>query len=965
MKILSIGLLVICFILSSYTGFSQGKNGQVQGYLKDAGTHELLSFATVMFEGTNNGVVSDDLGFYRFNSVAPGSYKMKVSYVGYQDTTLNIVVVEGKTLQKDVLLRTSSSVEEVVVTAQARGQVKAINTQITAKTIKNVVSEEKIRELPDANSAEALARLPGVSVSRQGGEATSIQIRGVSANTIYVNGMRLDGNLSAISSSMIGSIEVSKAFMADQDADVLGGSVDFKMREAPSGFKKDLWFRTGYNGFTKSFKMQDASVLLSDRFLDDKLGVMLSVSWDRKDRGRDNYAAGYEPVGSSANAEALLPVKLNGVTLTHTQNLNNRYGGTLFVDYKLNNGKVFLQSFASSLNSQNDYTDNNYSNTSDINYNTKSYVSLAQNFMNGIGGEHTLLGAKIDWGINYSNTINKTPSSLAYNAVNRNGMKNTGTIDTTTTINQFLALGQNDILNTAAGFLQNTNDNAYTNELSYRMNIEVPYTIGDKIVGYLKFGGKVRDIDRSNDHSNLEGSYKKDSSDPLSAYAVQRLPNYGWTYTLSNNWLGDQAFMPTQDVSALNQGQDFSMLGAKTYFYPDFSKVSYVESEIHDKLYPTLYGNSGDYKNKEHLYAAYIMSGIDIGKLITFTPGVRYEKNNYETTAKWLQETIRYGPIGTQGNMKDTTKGSGTEFFLPMINMKIKPTKWIDIRMAYTQTLTRPSFDRMSPKFYQSPTFERTYGDPYLKPQFNTNYDLYLSLYGKKLGLFTAGAFYKKMENQVLDYTETIIDPTKWGDAPHLSNSYKNKVFSYPINNPWAGYIKGLELDWQTHFSYLPKPFNGFILNSNVTFMQSQTSYPFYSWSKTKLDPFVFPFYKTVGGMTSRNGKIVGMPDVIANVAIGYEVGGFSGRISGYYQSRTRIQAKPSVLSTDVDKAALTRIDMQLSQKIRKIPGLSFYLNINNLTNNPDRLILTYYPSRIVSDEKYGTSGDIGVRYQF
>ncbi len=73
----------------------------------------------------------------------------------------------------------STAIGVAVVTAQAYGQLKAINTQITSPIIKNVVSDEKIKELPDANAAEALSRLPGVSVYREGGEAVAINIRGV------------------------------------------------------------------------------------------------------------------------------------------------------------------------------------------------------------------------------------------------------------------------------------------------------------------------------------------------------------------------------------------------------------------------------------------------------------------------------------------------------------------------------------------------------------------------------------------------------------------------------------------------------------------------------------------------------------------------------------------------------------------------------------------------------------------
>ena len=140
-----------------------------------------------------------------------------------------VQISDGEVVITDFRLTiTSIQGEEVVVTAMARGQARAINTQIAARNIKNVVSEQKIRELPDANAAEALARLPGVSVVRSGGEAVEIKVRGVSSNTLFVNGMRLSSGLVSISPSMIGGIELSKSFMADQDADVLGGNVDFK-----------------------------------------------------------------------------------------------------------------------------------------------------------------------------------------------------------------------------------------------------------------------------------------------------------------------------------------------------------------------------------------------------------------------------------------------------------------------------------------------------------------------------------------------------------------------------------------------------------------------------------------------------------------------------------------------------------------------------------------------------------------
>ena len=67
-----------------------------------------------------------------------------------QNFELNYATIEGKTVE---------------VTAQARGQMDAINRQLEkAKSIKNIVSSDRIQELPDANAAEAVARVPGVSI---------------------------------------------------------------------------------------------------------------------------------------------------------------------------------------------------------------------------------------------------------------------------------------------------------------------------------------------------------------------------------------------------------------------------------------------------------------------------------------------------------------------------------------------------------------------------------------------------------------------------------------------------------------------------------------------------------------------------------------------------------------------------------------------------------------------------------
>ncbi len=947
-EVFILGLILVSSLLAAQ------KNGEVQGHIHDE-AGEPVAYANVQLMGTSIGAVSDDQGFYSINQVHPGTYELRVTFVGYSDSTATVQVSAGEVTINDFrLILTSILGEEVVVTAMARGQAKAINTQISARNIKNVVSEQKIRELPDANAAEALARLPGVSVTRAGGEAVAINVRGVSSNTMFVNGMRLDGGLASISSSMIGSIELNKAFMADQDADVLGGNVEFKMREALSGFRKDIWFRTGYNGFTKSFKMQDISVLLSNRFFDDRLGVMLSLNYDRKNRGRDILTARNETFRASVTgSEDILPVELTSVGLNHIENLNQRFGTTIYTDYRLKNGKLYYQAFFSQRNSEDVSSNNGYAQSS-TSYSSSRTQGKSRNFLHGLGGEHTILGAKVDWGVSMSGLKNEVPASLSISVRNPSG-NNAGAvgIDSSTTISEYISSATHNIENTEIGTVTYGRTEQYSNELAARLNIEVPFRLGNKIDGYVKFGGKVRDMKRGYDKWQRGSSFGRHSGEMLGDTAIARLPDFGWQYTPNTEF----GFIPFAKEPYAN---DFSLLGAQSWFHTDFDKLDYVLDVCDDMLNKKMLGDKDDYTNTQRNYAAYIMAGIDIGEFITFMPGVRYEKYEYSTTARWFVQGEGYGAYKTQGQIGDTTAGNFSENFFPMIHLQIKPTKWFDIRLAATKTLTRPSFTQMSSRYWRERDLTQTLGNPWLKPQTNYNYDIYLSFYTGKTGLFTIGAFYKKLTNQVLNYQRTIIDAE---EEYGLDPVYEGKEYIQPVNNEWPGYVQGLEVDWQTHFSFLPKPFNGILLNMNLTYMQSETRYPFYSFYKEYLD--VPPYVINVGQHDRRVNTVIGMPEMIANVALGYELGGFSGRISAYYQDRTITTAQASNKSEDQDKDALLRLDMQLSQKLKKVPGLIFYLNINNMTNNTDRRIMTYHPEKLAREEVYGVSGDIGVRYKF
>ena len=240
-----IGIVLAIFMIGIvwYQPAQAQESGTISGVVTDANTGESLIGANVVVLNTSLGASSNIDGLITIYGVPSGKQTLKISYVGYKTITMQVIVLGNSVLeQKFHLFPQTIEGQEVVVTAQARGQNAAINQQLSSQNVVNVVSAARIQELPDANAAESIGRLPGVSLIRSGGEATSVVIRGLlpQYNTITIDGVAMPPtnsndrgtDLSMISSNTLESIEVYKTVTPDMDAAVLGGTVNFNIREA-------------------------------------------------------------------------------------------------------------------------------------------------------------------------------------------------------------------------------------------------------------------------------------------------------------------------------------------------------------------------------------------------------------------------------------------------------------------------------------------------------------------------------------------------------------------------------------------------------------------------------------------------------------------------------------------------------------------------------------------------------------
>jgi TonB-dependent receptor len=296
------------------------------------------------------------------------------------------------------------------------------------------------------------------------------------------------------------------------------------------------------------------------------------------------------------------------------------------------------------------------------------------------------------------------------------------------------------------------------------------------------------------------------------------------------------------------------------------------------------------------------------------------------------------------------------EYWLPNLHIQYRPWEWLYIKFAYTNTLTRPSYAQMTPKYNISQNYV-SMGNPFLKPATSRNFDLNVSVFENYIGLFSIGGFWKKIDDLIF-YTgkRAIIDAAELG----LPDYTVGTPYATFVNNSYTVDLWGIETEWQTHFWYLPGFLSGFVLSVNYTHIFSEAKYP-KTFIESHFDPTDIPHFTQTNIDTFYVNRLVNQPNDIVNVSLGYDFKGFSARISMIYQSDIfkRNNFYPELEGFIED---YLRWDFVMTQKL-PIEGMKVYMNFNNITGTFDRAIVAG-PKFPTSEQHYGYTVDLGLRYQ-
>ena len=140
----------------------------IEGIVKDKKTQKNLIGANVFIVGTSIGASTNTEGKYLLKNVKPGSYKVKASYIGYQAVEVDIDLTSSENITQDFELSyVSLQGEAIEVTAQARGQIDAINEQIKANLLKILSPQIEYKNYPMRMQQKRWQGYPGLYSQRR------------------------------------------------------------------------------------------------------------------------------------------------------------------------------------------------------------------------------------------------------------------------------------------------------------------------------------------------------------------------------------------------------------------------------------------------------------------------------------------------------------------------------------------------------------------------------------------------------------------------------------------------------------------------------------------------------------------------------------------------------------------------------------------------------------------------------
>lgn len=919
------------------------RNGAITGRVID-NVQQTLPGASIYIEKLQTGVISDINGFYTLPNLAPGTYTIKVTYVGYNPVEAKLTVKEGKTLDYDIVMNEGMELQQIEVKGAFQGQRKAVNMQKNAMGVKNVVSADQVGKFPDSNIGDALKRINGINVQYDMGEARFGQVRGTSADltSVTVNGNRIPSaegdtrnvQLDLIPADMVQTVEVSKVVTSDMDGDAIGGAINLVTKNTPYRRVLNATAGTGYNWVSEKPSL-NLGLTYGDRYFNDKLGVMLAASYQNAPGGADNTEFEYD-VDDDGN------VFLDKAEIRQYYVTRERQSYSLATDYKFNaNHKI---SFKGMYNRRSDW-ENRYRITykklnekpskqsvvlqtkGGLGDNRNARLELQQTMDFTLDGEHTFGNLKMDWAGSYSRATEDRPGERYFGVT----MKGKNNEEYFSNLN-FVGVGgrhpyPNKGLDNIGNYkwsideLTNADQEISEDEWKFRLNFELPLNNGLN-GNSLRFGAKYAD------KSKRKEVHCFDYIEPY-----EEMFDEAWMSQMNGQIRS--GFMPKGDYPVHTPFVTKEYLGGLA--------MNPSQAGAHE-LYEEA---SGNYKACERITSAYVRFDQKLGRKLETVLGLRMEHTalNY-SGFNWVVNDLE----DEQGRLEATGKKKNDYInWLPSVLLKYNASDDLKFRTSFTKTLSRPKYSALVPCIhYNIAEEEARFGNANLKPTTSYNFDLGGEYYFESVGLVSLGFFYKNVKDVIAEERwKTTNDP----NIPAGLLNEDGEPVKYEITKPINAYdadLFGLEFAYQRDFGFIAPSLKCLGFYGTYT----------YTHSSTKNHQFE---HRTLE--EGEKIKMTGSPEHTANASLYFENKGLNVRLS-YNFASDFVDEFGTVAALDRYYDKVNYLDLNASYTFGKKYKTTFYAEANNLLNQP----LRYYQGtkdRTMQAEYYGMRLNAGVKINF
>lgn len=887
----------------------------LSGTVLDGGNGLTLEGVQVRVEGSAAETVSQRGGSYQLSGLPTGPVTVRFNYLGLAELSRDIVLTEGGNRLDVALEWEVYELETFVVEGSVIGQARALNLQRSAETLSTMVSADAIGRFPDQNAAEALNRLPGVSVERDQGEGRFVVVRGIdpNLNSVSLDGVKLASPstgeratlLDTIPTDTLQSIEVFKSTLPSQPGDSVGGYINIR---TPSAFDDDgpirrLSIQGNYADLVGDWRGK-INGAYGQQFNDGRIGVMVSASFEERKFGSDNKES--EPWFEETAGDGSAGYVSEEIAYREYDLQRTRTGVSANLEFKPAPGAQYY--IRGSWNEYEDTeirhqmifekmedfreieADSFVADTAEAVREMKDRTENMRLMAASLGGENTLGALTVTYRVAYSKAEEDTPSDFetVYAFADTVGLRFTGAAGALPAHAQLSGPSLTDPANYEFDGLELANQ--LVEETDYSGELNVSYSVEQPLLKSIDFGGLYRSKDKQSD-----------------LWVAKEDDNPGAVDTL-------EGFVYGSPRDPYASGLPYVSPEYSTYFRENIDAFAMEVDEV-DSIVE-------DFESEEDITAGYAMVRLEVSGWQVIT-GLRIEHTQFSTDGYvYNDDTGDVAPISADNDYTHV---------LPGLHLRKDFGEDSVLRLSVNQTISRPNFEQTLPNA-QIEGDEVTVGNPLLDPLEATNIDISFERYLRPLGLISAAVFYKDIDNFIY---EQVIPGTYPGVGDAQITTFRNGP---------SGSILGLELAYQRQLNFLPAPLDGLSVYANLTFIDSEA---------TVLGP--------EAGDPTRDVPFIKQSDWLANIALTYEKHGVFARLAYSYRDAYLDEVGGEPLE-DRYMAAYGQLDLSTSYTINQ--NLSVFLNWMNITNEP--LHAKWDVSgRLSQFEEYGWSVSTGVKLVF